>query len=113
MAEDSNGQGVATEPVEEQSMVSMCQFKCGNCQSPMVARTPPMRVFNFPETSGVVVPHERMAKCPQCSTVYVPLVKEVTQDGRIQLVWKPIQTKDSAIAASAFKEAKVSKNKRM
>jgi len=109
MAEPTNGRDV--EPVEEQSMVSMSQFKCGSCGNAMVARTPPMRVFNFPEASGVIVPHERMAKCPNCSTIYVPLVGEVSQDGRIKLVWKPIQTKEATIAASSLSDKQVSKTK--
>ncbi len=107
--EETNGNA----PIEETSMVSMCSFKCGNCQSAMVARAPVMRVFNFPETSGVIVPHERMAKCPTCFTIYVPLVKEVSQDGKIQLVWKPITTKEQAVAAATFNDTKpVSKGKK-
>jgi len=111
MEEPTNGRD--PEPVEEQSMVSMCQFKCGSCQNVMVARSPVMRVYNFPEGSGVVVPHERMAKCPTCSTIYVPLIGEVSQDGRIKLVWKPIQTKESGIVAPSFNDVKqVSKTKK-
>lgn len=109
--EKANGK---TEPIASESLVAMCQFKCGNCENQMVARVPPMRVFNFPESSGVIIAHERMAKCPNCGTVYVPLVGKVTEKGEIQLVWKPIPTKESAIMAPSFKDVEaVNKTKKM
>lgn len=78
-------EGVAT-----QSLVAMCQFGCSTCNSVVVARIPAMRVYNFPEVSGVVVGHERLQKCPKCQTMYVPLIKGVDNNGKIEWVWKPL-----------------------
>lgn len=87
MAEEKLG-----EDVSEQSVVAVCQFKCKNCQGQIASRLPTMRVFNFPESSGVVVAHERMAKCPKCDTLYVPLIGQVTSKGEIQFIWRPLPT---------------------
>jgi len=91
-----NGNG-EVEQLAQQSTVPVSQFKCGTCQNDMMARLPTMRVFNFPEASGVVMSHERMSKCPSCGTVYVPLIKSVKQTGEIELVWKAVQTQETAV----------------
>ena len=78
-----NGNG-EIEQLAAQSTVPVSQFKCGTCQNDMMARLPTMRVFNFPECSGVVMSHERMSKCPQCGTVYIPLLKGVSPTGQME-----------------------------
>jgi hypothetical protein len=84
----------SNESVAQQSTVPVSQFKCGTCGNQMMARIPPMRVYNFPEVSGVVMSHERMSKCPNCQSVYVPLIKAVKPSGEIELVWKVISTNE-------------------
>ena len=84
------GNGQADDNVSTQSMMAVSQFNCGTCQEPMMARIPPFRVFNFPESSGVVMTHERVSKCPKCGTVYIPIIKNVKQGGELELVWKAL-----------------------
>jgi len=83
--------GQDQEQVGPQANVPITQFPCANCQTPMMGRIPPIRVFNFMETSGLVLSHERMSKCPNCGTLYVPLIKGLSSDGHLELVFKAIQ----------------------
>lgn len=90
--------------VESQAVVAVCQFNCGQCSKPMAARMPAMRVYNFPEVSGVTLAHERVAKCAECGATYIPLIKGVTKEGVIELAWKIVQTGESVIKAPTQKE---------
>lgn len=94
-------QPTTSEPVQ-QVMIAMCQFPCLVCGQQIGARIPPYRVFNFPEASGVVIGHERFQKCPKCSAQYVALIGGV-KDAKIELVWKQVQTNETAIAAPTGK----------
>jgi predicted RNA-binding Zn-ribbon protein involved in translation (DUF1610 family) len=92
----------------------MAQFQCATCKNVMVSRVPAFRVFNFPESSGVIMAHERMAKCPNCGTVYIPLIGNVGKQGEIELVWKPISTGESAIKTPTMHETElINKSKKM
>lgn len=88
-----NGDGMrgsTVKAVTDQSVLSMAQFNCASCGKPMAARIPNLRVFNFPESSGVVMAHERIAKCPHCSMIYIPLISGLGKQNEIQIAWKPI-----------------------
>lgn len=83
-------------PITDQSMMSMAQFNCGSCAKPMAARLPNLRVFNFPESSGVIMAHERIAKCPHCGMIYLPLIGGLGKNNEIQVAWKPIGERDQS-----------------
>lgn len=99
--EDEKPNGQQTEPVQ-QVMVALCQFACVICKEQIAARIPPYRVFNFPDVSGVVMGHERLQKCGQCGAQYIALIGGV-KDAKIELVWRQVQTNETAIATPSNK----------
>ena len=68
----------------------LCKFTCGVCQTPLMARIPTIRIYNFPETSGCVMVHERPVKCPKCDARYVAIFQSISGDGKIQFGWRQV-----------------------
>lgn len=102
MANNEDGKSTSTAPVD-QVMIAMCQFDCTTCGTKIAARIPPYRVYNFAEVSGVTMGHERLQKCPKCGAQFVCLIGGV-KDAKIELVWKMVQTNQSAIEAPVSKK---------
>lgn len=83
--------------------LGMCRFTCATCKSPVLARIPAIRIYNFPEVSGCTMSHERHTKCPKCDTAYVPIIQLITGDAKIQFGWRVVtkqQMKDTSSMTS-------------
>ena len=84
---------------QQPQQVMMMRFNCSVCQGPMEVPQPILRVFNAPEMSMIAFEHARVRKCPGCGTAYVSILhpQGVDQEGKIMIMWTPLQTKESAI----------------
>lgn len=74
----------------DDAKAAICKFNCMRCQTPIMARIPSMRIYNFPEMSGCIMSHERQTKCPQCQTSYVPIIQSVSGGGQLQFGWREV-----------------------
>ncbi len=66
----------------------MCRFICGGCKTEMIGKIPALRIYNFPESSGAVMSHERYSKCPKCGAMYLPIIQAIAANGMMTFGWR-------------------------
>lgn len=73
----------------------MCRFTCAGCQTEMMGKIPAMRIYNFPESSGCVMSHERPSKCPGCGAIYAPIIQSISSNGMMTFGWRRVSQQDT------------------
>ncbi len=80
---------------------------CLNCNKKMPAKAPPYRLFNGPDCSVIVFPHENLDVCPNCGTSYLVLVNNFNAEGQLTFKWVRVKMKEqSSIAPGTEEEMK-------
>jgi len=64
--------------------------KCSQCQGDMTLIMPAFRIMNSPELTLIALVHEKAQVCPKCGAGYVPIVKALTPDGRMDIQWSKV-----------------------
>ena len=67
---------------------AMENFKC-ECGNQVQVSTPVVRVYNFPEVSGMFIMHDKGIRCT-CGKQYIPLLQEM-KPGVVGLVWRKLK----------------------
>lgn len=96
MAEE-NGQAPPAQQPSRQGVPVFSNIQCPACNEQMAVRMPMTNVFNSIPVSMVVFSHERLDRCANCGATYLCTIDGLNEQGSINLKWKRIETKESAI----------------
>lgn len=67
-------------------------FKCTGCQEHVQTKMPSIRWWNFEQSSGVVLVHDRPTMCLECRRLYLPVITGVeTATMEIKIEWKEVK----------------------
>src|SRR4051812_46960389 len=73
---------------------------CPECKKMMAVRIPVASIFNSPTVSMLVFTHERIDRCDECGSSFVPLVAGLTPEGTIGFQWKKVDQPSAIVAGT-------------
>jgi|SRR5580698_1506110 hypothetical protein len=114
MAAGGNGLGQPGETPAQQ--IPMHKFPCmrEGCGTEVTGRAPMPQIFNAATVSGIVFSHERVTRCPKCSTPYICVIGGITAESQLQMTWIPLQTQQAPrVTPPTAEELKALSGRRM
>jgi hypothetical protein len=105
MAAGDNGGLIGGAP-QQAPQIPMHKFQCitPNCGVEVAGRAPMPQIFNLATVSGIVFSHERITRCPNCSTPYICMIGGIGPQGEIQFMWTPLPKQGPSLAMPSGQE---------
>jgi len=82
----------------DQAQPEFANQPCPECKAQMAARIPKFSVFNSPTVSIVSATHERLDKCNECGSIFIPVIVGVTPNLQIVFQFKKIEAPSGIVA---------------